>query len=234
MLWLTSDYEGYPLSTLEAMSRGCPVISLDMKYGPREQIDDGVDGHLISQGDLRSLARRTVSLLSDPSLLERMSEAARRKAALHDHRTFIANWVNVLERVIAVKPDRTTARHAAWDVDLRGRRRHPSAIQGTLTFDGDDTSRLDDVTIGLFAYVLNQDDLVELPLEVHRVDETFRFTARIDRHAVAAIAPRRRGLQMRVQYVWHNSAGHTELLPPPRPSLRSLVGRALRRLGLRQ
>ena len=32
------------------MSHGCPVISYDIKYGPREQITDGVDGFLTPAG----------------------------------------------------------------------------------------------------------------------------------------------------------------------------------------
>ena len=54
---MTSAFEGYPLSTLESMSRGCPVVSYDIKYGPREQITDGVDGFLVPAGDTALLAR---------------------------------------------------------------------------------------------------------------------------------------------------------------------------------
>src|SRR5699024_9897523 len=50
---MTSRYEGYPLATLESMSHGCPVISYDLKYGPRDQILDGVDGFLVAEGDVR-------------------------------------------------------------------------------------------------------------------------------------------------------------------------------------
>ena len=34
---MTSRFEGYPLASLESRSRGCPVVSYDIKYGPREQ-----------------------------------------------------------------------------------------------------------------------------------------------------------------------------------------------------
>ncbi len=51
---MTSRFEGYPLATLEAMSHGCPVISYDIKYGPREQISHGVDGFLVKRGDTRT------------------------------------------------------------------------------------------------------------------------------------------------------------------------------------
>ena len=47
---MPSVFEGYPLASLESMAHGCPVIAYDIKYGPREQIDDGVDGFLVAQG----------------------------------------------------------------------------------------------------------------------------------------------------------------------------------------
>ena len=76
-LLLTSVFEGYPLSTLEAMARGCPVVSYDVRYGPREQITDGVDGFVVPDGDVAALAARVVELLRSPELVARMSAAAR-------------------------------------------------------------------------------------------------------------------------------------------------------------
>ena len=60
---MTSSFEGYPLSTLESMSRGCPVVSYDIKYGPREQITDGVDGFLVPRATSTRLAQRVIELL---------------------------------------------------------------------------------------------------------------------------------------------------------------------------
>ena len=76
---MTSEYEGYPLSTLEAMSQGCPVVSYDIRYGPREQIADGVDGFVVPEGDEAALAERVVELLRSPELVRRMSAAARER-----------------------------------------------------------------------------------------------------------------------------------------------------------
>ena len=58
---MTSLFEGYPLSTLESLSHGCPVISYDIKYGPREQISEGVDGFLVPAGGIRPMAERIVT-----------------------------------------------------------------------------------------------------------------------------------------------------------------------------
>jgi poly(glycerol-phosphate) alpha-glucosyltransferase len=104
---MTSQFEGYPLATLESMSHGCPVISYDIKYGPREQISQGVDGYLIEQGDTQSMADRVVELIRNPELVAKMSEAALRKASQHDHAAFLDDWRAVLEGVVAAKERRT-------------------------------------------------------------------------------------------------------------------------------
>jgi hypothetical protein len=105
---MTSKFEGYPLATLESMSHGCPVISYDIKYGPREQITDGVDGFLVAAGDQQGMADRIVELIRSPEQVAKMSEAALDKAAQHDHAAFLADWRTVLEGAIAAKQRRTT------------------------------------------------------------------------------------------------------------------------------
>lgn len=104
---MSSRNEGYPLASLEAMARGCPVISYDIKYGPREQITDGVDGFLVEPGDIEQLAERMVRVLRDPALAARLGEAALRKAQNHGYDTFLADWRRVLEGAVVNKPDRT-------------------------------------------------------------------------------------------------------------------------------
>ena len=103
---LTSAHEGYPLATLESLSRGCPVLSYDIKYGPREQITDGVDGFLVADRDQQTMADRVVTMIDDPALVERMSAAARLKAQQHDHRDFLRQWQHVLTTVVAQKAGR--------------------------------------------------------------------------------------------------------------------------------
>ena len=66
---MTSAFEGYPLSTLESMSRGCPVVSYDMKYGPREQIDRRGRRLPRARGDVDALAARVIELLRSPELV---------------------------------------------------------------------------------------------------------------------------------------------------------------------
>lgn len=116
-LVMTSRYEGYPLAVLESMSHGCPVVSYDVKYGPREQISDGVDGFLVAPGDTDALAGRLVQLLESPDLAQRMSRAATEKAKQHGKDQFVSDWAAVLEKAVEMKPRRT--RLVGVDLDVQ-------------------------------------------------------------------------------------------------------------------
>ncbi len=64
---LTSTSEGLPLSLLEAMGAGCVPIVYDITYGPRDLIDQGVNGFITPWSDIDALAdqiERFVSLES--------------------------------------------------------------------------------------------------------------------------------------------------------------------------
>ena len=113
---MTSLFEGYPLSTLESFSHGCPVVSYDIKYGPREQITEGEDGFLVESGDIRAMADRVIELLKDPDLVNRMSKAARAKATQHGYDRFLADWGTVLNAAVENKQKRTKIARADLDV----------------------------------------------------------------------------------------------------------------------
>lgn len=77
---LPSYNEGMPMSILEAMAYGLPVLATPVGGIP-EVISDGVEGFLVAPGDVAALAQRWAQLLDDPQLAQRMGEAARRKVA---------------------------------------------------------------------------------------------------------------------------------------------------------
>ena len=73
---LPSLKEGLPLTILEAMAAGLPVVASDVG-GVREAVTDGVTGFLVPRGDVNALAARLAQLLADPSLRARMGPAGR-------------------------------------------------------------------------------------------------------------------------------------------------------------
>lgn len=73
---LPSWNEGLPMSILEAMAVGLPVISTPVGGIP-EAVEDGVTGLLVSPGDTAALSAALAKLLSDDELAESMGEKGR-------------------------------------------------------------------------------------------------------------------------------------------------------------
>lgn len=72
----TTRREAMPLTLLECLSVGTPVVVYDIRYGPREIVRDGVDGFVLPVHDVRGAANRVVRLLTEPELRDRMSRDA--------------------------------------------------------------------------------------------------------------------------------------------------------------
>ena len=75
---LSSDYEGNPLTVMEAMAAGRPVVSTAVGGVP-ELVEEGVTGFLTPAGDAQRLAQRMLQL-GDASLRHSMGEAGARRA----------------------------------------------------------------------------------------------------------------------------------------------------------
>jgi glycosyltransferase involved in cell wall biosynthesis len=73
---LPSLYEGLPLSVLEAMAAGVPVVATAVG-GTDEVVRDGDTGTLVAPGDARALAAGIRSVLSHPERAGRLVASAR-------------------------------------------------------------------------------------------------------------------------------------------------------------
>ena len=80
VLLLTSRYEGTPLTVLEAMASGVPVVAPKLD-GLEEILVDGEDSFLVPPGAREQFADRVAELLASAELRARFSAAARAKVA---------------------------------------------------------------------------------------------------------------------------------------------------------
>jgi glycosyltransferase involved in cell wall biosynthesis len=73
---LPSRWEGMPLSILEAMHAGLPVVATDVG-SVAEVVADGDSGYVVAPGDLATLTDRLQRLLGVPSMRHSMGERGR-------------------------------------------------------------------------------------------------------------------------------------------------------------
>lgn len=96
---LTSESEGMPCATLEAMACGLPIVTTDVP-GNREIVRDGLNGFLIPLGDAEKLAQSLAQLVRDADLRRRMSAESRRIVQAYDWREVVRRYEIIFREVL--------------------------------------------------------------------------------------------------------------------------------------
>ncbi|MGW0082281.1 glycosyltransferase family 4 protein [Streptomyces sp. NPDC003393] len=104
----TSDREAFGMTIVEAMRCGLPVVATDCPAGPREIIEDGVDGLLTRPGDVDGIAAALLELIGDDKLRRRMGEAALRNAARFDPARIAERHLDLYQDLLRGGPGRRT------------------------------------------------------------------------------------------------------------------------------
>lgn len=79
LLWLSSVSEGIPLTLIEGMAAGLPVVSTDVG-GVAEVIETDKTGLLAPAGNDAELAQMAIAVFCDPELRRRLAAAGRKRA----------------------------------------------------------------------------------------------------------------------------------------------------------
>jgi glycosyltransferase involved in cell wall biosynthesis len=94
---LPSHFEGLPMSVIEAMMTGLPVVATAIR-GPREQVVDGETGFLVPPREVTPLAKALQRLAADPALRASMGAAGLVRARmLFDESQIIGSIFNLME-----------------------------------------------------------------------------------------------------------------------------------------
>ncbi len=76
----SSIYEGFGNVIVEAMACGVPVIATDCPSGPREIINNEINGLLVETANPEALATAIIRLLKNPELKQRLANAGQARA----------------------------------------------------------------------------------------------------------------------------------------------------------
>ncbi len=98
---MTSKFEGFPNTLVEAMSCGLASVSMDCDVGPRNIIRNGIDGVLVQNGSLDALERELDALMRNADLRSRYGTRAVEVRERFGHAQILAQWNNLIQGLIA-------------------------------------------------------------------------------------------------------------------------------------
>ncbi|MCM4161380.1 glycosyltransferase family 4 protein [Antarcticibacterium flavum] len=91
----TSNIDNTPVSVIEAMALGLPVVSTNIGGLPY-LIENGVDGLLVPPNDPTAMEAKVSALLEDPAAAKTMAAAGRKKSTQFDWELIKGQWHEVL------------------------------------------------------------------------------------------------------------------------------------------
>ena len=97
---MSSRYEGFPMALCEAMASGLPVICTDCPTGPREIVRNNVDGILVPNEDLETLAAAMDRLMTSESERTKLAQRAPEITSRFGLETVMAIWDRLLSETV--------------------------------------------------------------------------------------------------------------------------------------
>lgn len=101
LLVMSSNYEGFGMVLVEAMSCGVPVISFDCKCGPKDIIQPGINGLLVPNGDIQALAYAMMVMMADEAYRKMLSQNARKVVDTYSEEAVMAQWIRLFTSITA-------------------------------------------------------------------------------------------------------------------------------------
>ena len=99
---LTSEYEGYGMTLIEAAAAGCPIVTTEVGIAKTNLFKNGENSFVCPVGDVDCLADSVIELLSHPEkreLFKRQMQASI-KAMSISREQYVAQYIGLLESLL--------------------------------------------------------------------------------------------------------------------------------------
>ena len=100
---MSSRFEGFALVLLEAKAFGLPIVSFDIKNGPNEIVQNGVNGYIVPAFDISIFAESLKVLMKDDKLRAHFTDDSQRNMYQFSKDRIVANWIQLLEELTEQK-----------------------------------------------------------------------------------------------------------------------------------
>lgn len=99
LLLMTSNYEGWGLVLTEAMQCGLPVVAFACKCGPKDIINNGVDGFCIPYKNKNLFVKHAIQLMNDEKLRFTMGYNARNNIQRYSIDNVMPKWHDLFNKL---------------------------------------------------------------------------------------------------------------------------------------
>lgn len=93
---MTSRYEGFPMTLLEAQAAGLPSVTFDFEYGARSIVIDGVTGIIVPQDDGQAFTAAMQTMMNDEALRKQYGTEAVKAAGRFSRAEMMEKWNSLI------------------------------------------------------------------------------------------------------------------------------------------
>lgn len=98
---MSSRFEGLPMVLVEAAAYGLPMVSYACQCGPRDIIENGVNGLLVDKvGDVNGLAEALMVVMGDQDMRSEMGGCAKRGAQQYTMSEVLPKWDKLFDGLL--------------------------------------------------------------------------------------------------------------------------------------
>lgn len=100
LIVMSSNYEGFGMVLVEAMSCGVPAVAFDCECGPSDIIQHNKNGFLVENGNIQGLADAMMKVMDDEELRKRMSEEAKKVTETYSEEKVMKQWIELFQDLL--------------------------------------------------------------------------------------------------------------------------------------